>query len=88
MKPENIEKNQAKRRKEAVWGAVFFSLLQIAGAVCLWVLSRLPGIPRWLFVLFLTLAVICLALIPPALWILKIRFQEIKGGELDAAGQY
>ena len=69
-------------------GAVSFSLLQMAGAACFGVLSLISGIPRWLVVLFLTLAVICLVLIPPALWILRARFKEIKGGELDAAGQY
>ena len=31
---------------------------------------------------------LCAALIIPALRVLKIRFQEIEGGELDAASQY
>ena len=38
--------------------------------------------------LCLVLAILCLALIIPALFVLKSRFKEIEGGEFDAAGKY
>ena len=48
----------------------------------------IPGMPQWCVILFGVLAVLCLALILPALLVLKDRFKEIEGGELDAAGKY
>lgn len=88
MKHENIEARKAKRKKEAVHGVVFFTLLQAACAICFGSLCWIPDAPVWLCVLFGGLAVLCLVLILPALWVLKQRFQEIEGGELDAAAEY
>jgi len=88
MKPESINGKQEKRRKEAVSGVVLFALLQLASAVCFGALCFVPDAPRWLVLLFGALAVLCLLLIVPAVLVLKERFKEIEGGELDAAGQY
>ena len=88
MRQKSIEGRKVKRRKEAVHGVVFFGLLQLATAICLGALCFVPGAPRWLVLLFGALAVLCLLLIVPAVLVLKERFKEIEGGELDAAGQY
>ena len=39
-------------------------------------------------ILWLVLAAVCLLTILPALYLLNVRFQEIEGGELDAAAEY
>lgn len=88
MKQRSIEERREKRKKEAVSGVVFFSLLQLATAICFGSLCLIPDAPLWLIILFWVLAVFCLLLIIPALLVLKERFKEIEGGELDAAGQY
>ncbi len=88
MTPENIKRRRARRKREAVWGVVFFVLLQLVCAVCLGALCWIPEMPKWLAVLFCALAVLCLALIVPAILSLKQRIEEIEGGELDAADQY
>ena len=88
MKPKSIEEKKATYRKEAVHGVVFFALLQLGTAICFGSLCFIPDMPTWLLFLFAGLAVFCLILIGPALLVLKERFKEIEGGELDAAGQY
>ena len=88
MKPENIEERKARRKKSAVRGALFFALLQLACAVCFGALCLIPDMPGWCVILFGALAVLTLALILPALLVLKDRFKEIEGGELDAAAKY
>ena len=88
MKPENIEQRKAQRKKSAIRGVVFFALLQLAGAVCFGALCFIPDVPGWFVVLFGGLAGLCLLLIIPAVLVLKQRFNEIEGGELDAAAEY
>ena len=88
MKPENIEERKAQRKKSAVRGVAFFTLLQLACAVCFGALCFIPDVPDWFVVLFGMLAVLCLLLIIPAFILLKERFKEIEGGELDAAAEY
>ena len=88
MKPVNIEERRRERKKSAVVGAVFFTLLQVACAVCFGALCFIPDAPRWVVVLFGALAVGCLLLILPVFKLLNERFKEIEGGELDAAGKY
>jgi len=88
MKQGNIEEKKARRKKEAVHGIVFFVLLQLACAVCFGSLCFIPDAPTWVVWLFLGLALLCVLLIVPALIVLRQRFKEIEGGELDAAGQY
>ena len=63
-------------------------MLQIITSVACASLCFIPGMPRWAIILCLVLAILCLALIIPALFYLKSRFKEIEGGELDAAGKY
>ena len=86
--PANIEERRRRRRRSAVWGVALFALLQLACAACFGALCFIPDLPKWVFVLFLALAVFCLLLILPALLVLKKRFEEIQGGEEDAAAQY
>lgn len=88
MKQESIKETKAKRKKEAVYGILGFAALQIVCAVAFGSLCFIPNIPKGVFWCFLVLAVICLLLIVPALRVLKERFKEIEGGELDVAGKY
>ena len=88
MTPVNIEERRRRRRRSAILGVALFTLLQLACAACFGALCFIPDLPRWLVVLFLSLAVFCLLLILPALLVLKKRFEEIQGGEEDAAAQY
>ena len=83
MKPENTEERKERRKRSAVRGVVFFAVLQVACAVCFGSLCFIPELPQWCVILFGVLAVLCLALM-----VLKDRFKEIEGGELDAAGKY
>ncbi|MCI7158650.1 MAG: hypothetical protein MR999_04415 [Flintibacter sp.] len=88
MKHESTEARQARRKRDAVRGILFFAMLQIIPTVACASLCFIPGMPRWAIILCLVLAILCLALIIPALFVLKSRFKEIEGGELDAAGKY
>ena len=88
MKPENIDDRKARRKRSSVRGVLLFALLQLACAVCFGSLCFIPDIPKWLFVFFLVLAIFCIILILPAILVLRERFKEIEGGELDAAGKY
>lgn len=88
MKPESIEEKKAGRKRSAVRGVAFFTLLQVACAGCLAALCFVPELPPWCVILFGVLAVLCLVLIVPAVLLLKARFKEIEGGELDAAAKY
>lgn len=88
MKPASIESRKARRKREAVQGVVLFALLQIACVAGFASLCWIPNLPRWAFYLFAALAVACLLPLPVAVKVLRQRFKEIEGGELDAAGQY
>ena len=88
MKQENIEEKKAKRKKEAVYGVLIYAGLMIVCAAALGCVCFVPDVPKGMFWCFLVLAVVCLLLIVPALCVLKERFKEIEGGELDAAGKY
>jgi len=88
MKRENIEVRRTRRRREAVRGVLFFALIQcFAAGVLVWA-CLLPDLPGWAAGLFAFLAAAILLSLFPAFWVLKKRFQEIEGGELDDAGQY
>lgn len=86
--PANIEARRRRYRRQAVLGVGLFGLLQLACTACFTALCFIPGLPRWTVVLFAVLAVLCAALMIPALIVLKKRFMEIKGGELDEALKY
>lgn len=88
MKQESIKEKHAKRKKEAVYGVLGFSLLQLICGASFGCLCLIPELPGWLFVCFLMLAIFCILLILPAWGMLRMRFKEIEGGEWDAAGQY
>ena len=88
MRQENFKGQKAKRKKEAVYGILGFAALQIVCAAAFGSLCFIPDLPKGLFWCFLALAVVCLLLIAPALCVLKDRFKEIEGGELDAAAEY
>lgn len=88
MKPESIEAKRSRRKREAVRGVLLFALLQVGCAVALASLCWIPDLPRWLFYLFAALAVLSLLPLLVSVKVLRQRFKEIEGGELDAAGQY
>ncbi len=86
--PENIENRKARRKREAVRGIALFALLQIACAAAFLSLCWIPGLPGWLLVLFAVLSASCIIPLLLSFKVLRQRFQEIEGGELDAADQY
>lgn len=77
-----------RQRRQAVAGVVTFALLQLACVIGFAALCFIPDLPRWLFRLFAALAGFCGLLVIPALVVLKQRFDEIEGGEYDAAAEY
>lgn len=85
--PENTEK-QAQRRKDAIFSAVFYSVLcLIAAAVTLMLRSRY-NITGFAGVFLILCVVLDLGILIPIFISLKIRLKEIQGGEEDAAAQY
>lgn len=88
MKPENIKEKHAKRKREAAWGVFWFGLIQVLVAAMFVAFCFIPDLPKWLMVCFVVFAVLCLAAILPAVQVLKARWKEIEGGELDAAAKY
>lgn len=87
MKQSNIDR-QARDKRAAVVGVTFFAGLQLVCAASFASLCFIPDAPIWLVVLFGALAAFCLLLVIPALAVMKQRFREIEGGELDEAAQY
>ena len=67
---------------------VMFALFQAACAAVFAALCFIPDLPRWALRLFAALAGVSGLLVLPALVVLKERFQEIEGGESDAAAEY
>jgi hypothetical protein len=65
-----------------------FGLLQAACVVCFIALCFIPDLPRWAVILFAALAAASALPMVAALVVLKQRFHEIQGGELDVARQY
>ena len=84
----SVESKHRRQRRHAALGIALFSLLQAACAGCFAALCFIPDLPRWLFLLFAALAGFCGLLVIPALVVLKQRFHEIEGGELDADAEY
>lgn len=84
----SIESKRRRQRRQAVLGVTMFALLQAACAAFFAALCLTPDLPRWAFRLFAALAGMCGLLVIPALVVLKERFQEIEGGESDAAAEY
>lgn len=86
--PANTEKRRRRYQRQAVLGVAVFGLLMLAcGAFCA-ALCFIPGLPGWAVVLFAALAAFFAGLMIPALVVLKERFTEIEGGELDEALKY
>nr|WP_325219528.1 hypothetical protein [uncultured Oscillibacter sp.] len=84
----SIESKRRRQRRQAVLGVTMFALFQAACVICFAALCFIPDLPRWAFRLFAALAGMCGLLVVPALVVLKERFQEIEGGESDAAADY
>ncbi len=87
MKQKNTEL-QRRDKKAAVVGVIFFAGLQLVCAASFASLCFIPDAPVWLMVMFGVLAAACVLFIIPALVVMKQRFEEIEGGELDEAAQY
>ena len=88
MRPADIERRKARHKREAVTGVLLFALLQLACTAVFAALCLIPELPGWLFYLFAVMAVLCLVPLFFALMVLRQRFKEIEGGELNEAGQY
>ncbi len=71
-----------------MYGLLGFAVMQVICAASFGCLCFIPELPVWLLMCFLVLVVLCLVLILPVLFLLRVRFKEIEGGELDAAAQY
>ena len=82
------ESLKRRRRRQAVLSVVMFTLFQAACAAVFSALCFMPDQPRWALRLFAALAGVSGLLVLPALVVLKERFQEIEGGESDAAAEY
>ena len=77
-----------KRRRDALRGALTATVVKVfTAAVLLW--ARLQeGVPAFISLLLLVLAIADLGAIVP-IWInFRIRLKEIEGGEEDAAAEY
>ena len=86
--PANTEERKKRYRRQAVLGTAVFGLLMLAcGAFCA-ALCFIPGLPRWAVILFAVPTVFFAGLMIPALMVLRERFTEIEGGELDEALKY
>ena len=85
---KSIEERRREHRRGAIAGVVFFGCIQVMAAACFAALCLIPDLPGWAVALFAALAVLSLLLILPVLKLLKQRFEEIEGGELDEACQY
>lgn len=91
MKPKNTEpdaRRKQARRKSAIGGAVFYTLLRLVTVgVLLWARASLDA-AGFLAKLLLVFILLDIGSILP-IWIsLKARLKEIEGGEEDAAAQY
>ena len=86
--PNDTELRKRRLKREAVQGVLLFTALRLAAViVLLWSISLIPEFP-WLQVI---LGILTLIVGVPVLFVwptLKQRFQEIEGGEFDAAAKY
>lgn len=87
MRPKSTDRNKARKRG-AVKSVAVFVLLQLAASALLLWLALTPDMPVWLSRLMLVLAAVNMLSLLPSGIVLKQRFQEIEGGELDEAGKY
>lgn len=85
---KNIETRKKEQKRDAIRGVALFGLLQAACVVCFIALCLIPDLPRWAVILFAALAIASALPMAAALVVLRQRFHEIQGGELDAARQY
>ena len=58
MKRESTEARQARRKRDAVRGILFFAMLQIITSVACASLYFIPGMPQWAIILCLVLAIL------------------------------
>lgn len=87
MRQKNTDA-KARRKREAVCSVAVFTVLQIAFALAVGSLCLLPDFPAWASRICAVIAALSLLSVVLAARLLKIRFQEIEGGELDEAGKY
>lgn len=86
--PSGTELGKRRQKREAVQGVLFFAAMRLAAAlVLLWSISLIPSLP-WLQAVLGLMTVVTVAPVLFAGVTLKQRFQEIEGGESDAAAQY
>ena len=88
MPDSPVRTSAQRRRRQALLAVTLFSLFQAACAAVFIALCFIPDLPRWAVWLFAALGGMCGLLVLPALVVLKQRFHEIEGGELDAAAEY
>ena len=85
---KNIERLHKKQRTDAVRGVLLFGVFQLVCVAGFIMLCLIPDLPRWAVILFAALAAASALPMVAALVVLKQRFHEIQGGELDVARQY
>ena len=88
MKQESIEVRKARRKRDAVQGVLIFALIQVVTAAAFLMCAWIPDMPRWVCWMFGGMALLCVLTLLPVIVLLRKRFQEIEGGELDEASKY
>ena len=87
-KPVNLALWKRRQKRQALLGAGFGCMMLLLSAAICAALCFIPNLPPWLLVLFAGTAILCLLPMGLTLVVLYQRFQEIEGGELDAAAEY
>lgn len=77
--------SRAKQKRAAVRSVLVFALIMIVPVVALTMLLFVPDLSVLLLILFAVLDVLCLLPLIMAPVVLRQRFREIEGGELDEA---
>lgn len=84
---ESIEQRKVRRKRDAVRGVMIFTMIQVVTAAaflfCAWI--PMPRAVKWMFIVFAMLSILSII---PVLVVLRQRFREIEGGELDEACKY
>lgn len=83
-----LEDRKRRHKRQAVLGVCFCAVLLLPCMIVCIGLSLFPPLPWWGKVLTAAGAFVCIVSVIFSLVVLKQRFKEIEGGELDAAAEY
>lgn len=83
-----LEERKRRYKRQAITGVLVCVVLLLPCAMICVGLSLFPPLPWWGKALTAAGAVVCIVPVIFSLVVLKQRFKEIEGGELDAAAEY